>query len=416
MHDILIIGEGGRESALGLKFKQSPQVGTVYVAPGNPGMRRLGLETVPLGIDDFPRLIQFAQAHGVALTFVGPEVPLAAGIVDAFQAAGQVIFGPTQAAAQLEASKAFAKAFMHRHGLPTANSRTVHSLAAGQQVLADSGVPLVFKADGLAAGKGVVVALTHTDAEAALAHLYAADSQAPVVIEEYLQGQEASVLALYHNGTYVTLPLAQDHKRRFDNDAGPNTGGMGAISPAPQFSADEKEAARTLVARTISGMVSDGLGGCGVLYIGLMFTAAGPKILEYNLRFGDPETQVLMPQIQNDFYAVITDLLKDHPAPLQLDGQTYVAVVAAHPAYPAGPMSALPLAEIPAAWPTGRWLPAGVSEENGQLYSHGGRVFAVIGQGADLPMAQADAYRLMAAVQGPLAIRHDIGAKAVVTR
>ena len=413
MNNILIIGNGGRESALGLKFLQSPQVAAVYVAPGNAGMPRLGLVPVDIDVDDFPSLIAFARQHAIALTFVGPEVPLAAGIVDAFQAADQPVFGPTKAAAQLEASKAFAKAFMERHQLPTAASRTIHSLAAGQQTLIEAGVPLVFKADGLAAGKGVIVAKTNTEAEAALAQLYARDPNATVVVEECLTGQEASVLALYHDGTYVTLPLAQDHKRRFDQDAGTNTGGMGAISPAPQFTADERETARHLVAQTIAGMVSDGLNGSGVLYIGLMFTKKGPKILEYNLRFGDPETQVLLPQIKNDFYQLITDLLADRPTPLELDGQTYVGVVAAHPEYPGGAMNALPLADVPADWPVGRWLPAGVQEKDGRLFSRGGRVFTVIGSGPDLASAQGNAYGAMAEVQGPLAIRNDIGDKGL---
>ncbi|MFT8411365.1 MAG: phosphoribosylamine--glycine ligase [Schleiferilactobacillus perolens] len=413
MTKILIVGNGGRESALGLKFLQSTQVDTVYVAPGNAGMPKLGLQPVAIELDDFAGLIAFAQTHTVALTFIGPEVPLAAGIVDAFEAAGQPVFGPTQAAAQLEASKAFAKDFMHRHGLPTAQSQTIHSLAAGQAVLQEWGVPLVFKANGLAAGKGVIVAMTNADAEAALAALYARDAGATVVVEEYLVGEEASLLALYHHGTYVALPLAQDHKRRFDHGAGPNTGGMGAISPAPQFSADQKEAARHLLVQTIAGMNNDGLAGCGVLYMGLMFTADGPKILEYNLRFGDPETQVLLPQIQNDFYQLLVDLLADRPTPLQLNGRTYVGIVAVHPEYPGGAMDPLPLVELPSDWVIERWLPAGVSEQDGRLCSHGGRIFTVIGSGADLSSAQADAYAAMAQVQGSLAIRQDIGDKAL---
>lgn len=410
MGNVLIIGQGARESAIGRAFLKSPQVDQVFVAPGNAGMPLIGLTPVPIDENQTAALIAFAKDRE-ALTFVGPEQPLAAGIVDALNAAGLPVFGPTQAVAQLESSKTFAKAFMARHRLPTAQAATVHSLAAANQALREFGLPVVIKADGLAAGKGVTVAQTDQAAQAALAALYRENADAPVVIEEFLQGEEASVLALFNGQTRVIFPLAQDHKRRYDHDLGPNTGGMGAYSPAPQFDAAQQQAATDLVDQTLAGMAADGLAGCGVLYIGLMFTLTGAKILEYNLRFGDPETQVLLPQVQNDFYQLIVDLLANQASPLRLDGLTYCGVVATDPAYP-GAGRAYPLV-TPAASQRAYWLPAGVAKANGQLVSRGGRIFTVLGAGNTLEAAQAQAYERMKPLQGPLSVRADIGARGL---
>lgn len=411
MVNVLVIGNGARESALGQAFLKSAAVDNVYVAPGNAGMALLGLTVLPLGEDDFANLIQFAQTH-VALTFVGPEAPLAAGIVDAFKKADLPVFGPTQKLAQLESSKQFAKAFMQRHHLPTAKAEVVNSQAAAMQVLSDYGAPIVIKADGLAAGKGVTVAQTVEAAQTAITNLYPDHPNASVVIEECLTGQEASVLALFNGMTQVSFPLAQDHKRRFDADLGPNTGGMGAISPAPQFSAEEQQQAQALIDQTLAGMVVDGLYGNGVLYIGLMFTPDGPKILEYNLRFGDPETQVLLPQVQNDFYQLVTDLLAGQADELQLDGQTYCGVVAANPGYPTDTSQHLPVI-VPDATQQAYWYPAGVRQGTNGLESVGGRIFTVVGQGADLSGAQAQAYARLKPLVGALASRTDIGFHAL---
>ncbi|WP_125702837.1 phosphoribosylamine--glycine ligase [Lacticaseibacillus daqingensis] len=411
MVNVLIIGSGARESALGQAFLVSPQVAQVFVAPGNPGMSLLGLTVLPVREDHFTALIAFARDH-VALTFVGPEQPLAAGIVDAFTAAGLTIFGPTAQTAQLESSKQFAKAFMARHRLPTAQATVAHSLAEAQAAVAATGIPVVVKADGLAAGKGVTVALTQAAADAALVALYTDHPGASVLIEQYLQGEEASVLSMYNGTARVLFPLAQDHKRRNDGDLGPNTGGMGAISPAPQFTAAQHDQAVALVDQTLAGMAADGLAGSGVLYLGLMFTAAGPKLLEYNLRFGDPETQVLLPQVQNDFYQLTVDLLAGTAEPLNLTGQTYVGVVAAHPGYPKQTTPALPVL-TPDQAARNYWLPAGVGLGANGLVTAGGRVFTVVGSGATLAAAQRDAYTKMAPLQGELAIRTDIGAKGL---
>lgn len=413
MHNVLIIGSGAREAALGVKFLASAQVQTVYVAPGNPGMTLLGLTPVAIDVLDFAALTAFA-AHHVDLTFVGPEVPLVAGVVDAFQAAHLAIFGVNQRVAQLEGSKQYAKEFMARNQLPTAKAREVRNLGAARVVLTEMGTPIVIKADGLAAGKGVTVAMDEKQAAAALASIYLAKPDAPVLLEEYLDGQEASVMALYAGTHYVILPISQDHKRRFNGDAGPNTGGMGAVSPARQFTAKQVRQANALMAQTVAALNADGNPGNGVIYMGLMFTARGPQILEYNMRFGDPETQVLLPQIQNDFYQLITDLLAGQDVALQLDGRTYVDVVLAHPAYPASSQAALPvLRPRPEQLARGAWLPAAVTVAEDKLQSSGGRVVTLVGSGVDVIAARCQVYALARQLAGELAYREDIGIRAV---
>ena len=409
MANVLVVGSGAREAAIGAKFLASPQVDAVFVAPGNDGMELLGLTPINLDVLDFEGLIDFAKAH-VDLTFVGPEQPLVAGIVDAFEAAGQTVFGADRDLAQLEGSKTFAKQFMQRHNLPTAKAQHVESLAAAKQVLADWGAPIVVKADGLAAGKGVVVAQTVQTAQSALEHLYTQDAHAPALIEECLSGQEASVMAFFAGTQSVILPLSQDHKRRFNADRGPNTGGMGAISPARQFSTEQAEAARKLMLQTVAALEDEGMHGCGVIYMGLMFTAAGPKILEYNMRLGDPETQVLLPQIDNDFYDLIQNLLAGKQQNLRLNGQTYIGVVLTHPAYPAASKPALPvLVPTEQLLAGGEWIPAAVRNENGKLLSSGGRVLTLVAAGTTPQSARTAAYELVREYAGELAYRDDIG-------
>lgn len=414
MHNVLVIGSGAREAALGVKFLASDQVEHVYVAPGNPGMELVGLEPVAIDVLDFDGLIDFADKH-VDLTFVGPEVPLVAGVVDAFLAAGLTIFGVNKNVAQLEGSKTYAKNFMARHHLPTAKAREVFTLGAARVLLEEMGTPVVIKADGLAGGKGVTVALTRKDADTALAGIYLNDEHAPVLLEEYLTGQEASVMALYAQDKYVILPLSQDHKRRFNGDAGPNTGGMGAISPASQFNKTQVAQANELMVQTIAALNAEGDPGCGVIYMGLMFTQHGPKILEYNMRFGDPETQLLLPQIQNDFYALVTALLGGEQVALKLNGRTYVDVVLAHPAYPASSHPQLPVVRPSAALlAQGVWLPAAVNvAPDGALTSAGGRIVTVIGDGVDVYAARCQAYARVFELAGELAYREDIGVRAL---
>lgn len=408
MKQVLIIGGGARESALALKFKQSPQVDHVYVAPGNPAMTLLGVDPINIDDNDFTKLIDFAETHQIDLTFVGPEVPLAAGIVDAFQAADQPIFGVTKKVAQLEASKTFAKDFMARHQLPTAASKTVHNAIDAHAEAATMGLPLVLKKDGLAAGKGVVIAQDAETLDETIEKMYADHPDATVLLEQYLAGEEASVMALFNGEKRVILPLSQDHKRRFANDRGPNIGGMGAISPLPQFNDDQVAAAHQLVDATLKGMQADGLDGQGVMYIGLIFTPDGPKILEYNMRFGDPETQVLLPQITNDFYQLISDLLANRQPSLTLSDKAYACFVAVNPAYPSGALKTVPVI-VPTDWPEGTWLPAGVAKSDHGWESHAGRIFSVVAGAESLPDAVKAAKTAMEKIQGVLDYRTDIG-------
>ena len=412
MKQVLVIGGGARESALALKFNQSPQVDHVYVAPGNPAMTLLGVEPIGIKEAEVPELIQFARDHQIDLTFVGPEVPLAAGIVDAFQEAHQPIFGVTKKLAQLESSKTFAKDFMHRHHLPTAASKTVHSELEAHAEATLMGLPIVLKKDGLAAGKGVIIAQDAAALDDAIDRLYEGHPDATVLLEQYLDGEEASVMALFNGQNRVILPLSQDHKRRFAADRGPNTGGMGAISPLPQFTTDQVKAAEALVDTTLAGMQEDGLSGQGVMYIGLIFTADGPKILEYNMRFGDPETQVLLPQIENDFYQLVTDLLNGQQPDLKLNGQAYACFVAVNPDYPGSELKQVPVI-VPKDWPIGTWLPAGVNQTENGWVSSSGRIFSVVEAASTLSEAIMKAKKAMESIQGVLDYRTDIGFHAV---
>ena len=302
--DVLVIGSGGREHALVRQFAKSPSVGKVYVAPGNDGMRN-DAELVPIGVMEFDKLSDFAKDHQVGLTFVGPEQPLAGGIVDHFKEQGLRVFGPDGAAAQLEGSKAFAKELMKKYGIPTAKYETFTDADEAKAYIRDEGAPIVIKADGLAAGKGVVVAMTLDEALEAVDDMIGnrkfGDSSARVVIEEFLDGEEFSFMSFVHGGRIFPMPLSQDHKRAFDGDEGPNTGGMGAYSPVPHI---PQEAVRTaydqIVERTVRAMESEGTPFTGILYAGLILTEDGPKTIEFNARFGDPETQVVLPQLKSD--------------------------------------------------------------------------------------------------------------------
>lgn len=408
MAKVLVVGGGGREHAIAKAMMTSPQVSTVYCAPGNPGMVPDGIQTLAIEEMDFAGLVNFARANTITLTFVGPEVPLAAGIVDYFQAAGLAIFGPHQAAAQLESSKVFAKAFMRRHHIPTADYRQFHELAPALTYSREQSLPQVIKVDGLAAGKGVTVATSYEQAATAITTAFAAI--ATVLIEDYVTGFEFSQMVLVGGERYVLLPTAQDHKRLQDHDLGPNTGGMGAYSPVPQITpAVIEQTVTTIIEPTIAGMKADGLSFEGVIYVGGMLTATGVQVIEYNLRLGDPETQILLPQLQSDFYQVIVDLLQHRQPHVQWQtAASYLGVVLAAPGYP-GPVKA----GVPVPSVTGADY-ASVTGTPDQLVSAGGRVMMVTASAPNLMAAQQAVYQQIDQLAiGDLIYRTDIGAKGI---
>jgi phosphoribosylamine--glycine ligase / phosphoribosylformylglycinamidine cyclo-ligase len=414
---ILIIGSGGREHALAWKLAQSPLVGELFIAPGNAGTALVGTN-VPIRVDDVAGLVTFAREKGVGLTAVGPEIPLALGLVDAFQAAGLPVFGPTQAAAQLEASKAFAKQFMQEEGVPTAVSATFTDYHQAANYLPDG--PSVIKASGLAAGKGVIVCDNRVQAEAALRQIMldrefgAAGDE--VVIEERLTGPELSVLAFCDGKTAVALAPARDHKRAYDGDLGPNTGGMGVYAPPPDV--DDRlveEIMRTVIQPAVDGMARRGTPYIGVLYAGVMLTPDGPKTLEFNCRFGDPETQVILPLLDGDLAEIMlacsegrltTEMVRVYPG-------ACATVVMAAPGYPGSYRKGLPISGLGNVPEDVLLFHAGTKAQDGQIVSDGGRVLCVSGRGADLGTAVARAYASVAAIHFEGAhFRKDIGGGA----
>ena len=422
---ILIVGGGGREHALAWALARSPRRPELFIAPGNAGTEALG-ENVALAPDDVPGLLAFARAHGIDFTVVGPEQPLVAGIVDAFTEAGLPIFGPTAAAARLEGSKAFAKAFMRRHGIPTAAHRTFTADEYEDAVayLEAQGAPVVVKASGLAAGKGAVVCETLDAARAALDammrdHRFGAAGD-EVVIEEFMKGEEASLFALTDGESYVLLPPVQDHKRIGEGDTGPNTGGMGAYAPAPVVTDEVLRRARVeIIEPTLRGMAAEGYPYRGVLYVGLMITDEGPKVVEYNCRFGDPEAQVLIPLLQSDLLELFLALTEGHleaAKPVFHTGAS-ACVVLASKGYPGPYEKGFVIEGIEAAeqMPDVVVMHAGTRRnEAGEVVTAGGRVLAVSALGADLAVALEKAYRAVAVIHFEgMQYRRDIGKKGL---
>ncbi|AAZ98412.1 phosphoribosylglycinamide synthetase [Thiobacillus denitrificans ATCC 25259] len=418
---ILVIGSGGREHALAWKLAQSPKVSRVFVAPGNGGTaREEGVVNVPISAT--AELLDFASREDIGLTVVGPEAPLAAGVVDAFRAAGRKIFGPTQAAAQLESSKDFAKQFMARHRIPTAAFATFSDAAAAHVYIDAQGAPIVVKADGLAAGKGVVVAATADEAHAAVDAMLAGNSMGEaghrVVIEECLVGEEASFIVLVDGEHVLPLASSQDHKRLQDGDQGPNTGGMGAYSPAPVVTPQlHARIMREVIVPTVEGMAADGIRYTGFLYAGIMVAADGsPKVLEFNCRMGDPETQPIMMRLKSDLVALleaaVTGRLDQVDA--EWDRRTALAVVLAAAGYPDSPQKGAPLAALPDAAEDLRIFHAGTSAQDGRTVVSGGRVLAVTALGDSVRMAQKRAYDAVAAIHfDGMQFRRDIGWRAL---
>jgi phosphoribosylamine---glycine ligase len=418
---ILVVGSGGREHALAWKLAQSKRIQIVMVAPGNGGTASdQRLKNVP--ITDPRQLADFAEQEHIALTVVGPEVPLAAGIVDLFRERGLKIFGPTQRAAQLEASKDFAKSFMLRHGIPTAHSQTFADVAAAHQYVDQQGAPIVIKADGLAAGKGVVVAMTLDEAHQAIDMMLAdnrlGDAGARVVIEEFLEGEEASFIVMVDGSNVLPLATSQDHKRLLDNDQGPNTGGMGAYSPAPIVTPQlHARVMREIILPTVHGMAKEGEPYTGFLYAGLMIDAQGnPKTLEFNCRMGDPETQPIMARLKTDLVTVIehavNGMLKD--IELDWDRRTALGVVLAAAGYPDAPRKGDVISGIPEESEDSVTFHAGTIIDSGALKTAGGRVLCVVGLGDSVRVAQKHAYETVEKVRfDGMQFRHDIGWRAL---
>ncbi len=418
---LLVIGSGGREHALAWKLAQSARVQKVFVAPGNGGTAsENGLENV--AITEVGALVEFARKEKIYLTVVGPEAALAAGVVDAFRDAGLRIFGPTRAAAQLESSKDFAKGFMTRHGIPTAVSRTFERADDAKAFVTERGAPIVVKADGLAAGKGVVVATGVAEAHAAIERMLTQKSLGAagtkLVIEEFLEGEEASFIVMSDGAHVLPLATSQDHKRLRDGDQGPNTGGMGAYSPAPVVTPKiHARVMREIIMPTIQGMSADGMPYVGFLYAGLMIDKSGnPKTLEYNCRLGDPETQPIILRLKSDLLELVEHALegKLHQVEPQWDRRAALGVVVAAAGYPEEPRKGDPIGGLPKAAEDCRVFHAGTRLEGKKLVTSGGRVLCVTALGDSVKMARARAYEAFDTLRfDGMQYRKDIGHRAL---
>jgi phosphoribosylamine--glycine ligase len=418
---VLVIGSGGREHALAWKLAQSPKVQRVYVAPGNGGTARDPAMT-NLPVTAIPSLVEFARRERIGLTIVGPETPLAEGVVDAFRAAKLRIFGPTRAAAQLESSKDFAKQFMIRHRIPTAEYRTFSDVASAHAFLNEKGAPIVIKADGLAAGKGVVVAQSPDEAHAAV-DMMLADNRlgtagARVVIEECLTGEEASFIVMADGENVLALASSQDHKRLLDGDTGPNTGGMGAYSPAPVVTPEmHARIMREVIMPTVNGMARDGVPYTGFLYAGVMINESGvPKVLEFNCRMGDPEAQSILLRLKSDLVVLLEHAVngKLNLIEAQWDRRAALAVVLAAEGYPDNPRKGDAIEGIPAQAEDCMVFQAGTALQDGQVLINGGRVLAVAALGDSVKLAQKRAYEVVSEIHfAGMQYRKDIGWRAI---
>ncbi len=416
---ILVIGRGGREHAIARKLAESESVSQVFCAPGNPGMAEVA-ECIPVQETDFAALISFAKEKDIDFTFVGPENPLLDGIVDEFQAEGLKIFGPSKSAAIIEGSKSFSKELMKKYNIPTASYEVFTDIGAASAYIKKAGAPIVIKADGLAAGKGVVVAQTEEEALLALEEMLLdkkfGDASVKVVIEECLVGEEFSLMAFVQGENVYPMVIAQDHKRAFDSDLGPNTGGMGAYSPVPHIPEEMvKEAVSTVLLPTAEAMVKEGRPFTGILYAGLMLTAEGPKVIEFNARFGDPETQVVLPRMKSDFGLVIRDLLDGKEISLEWKEEAVLGVVLASDGYPEGYQKGVSLPELQGLKEDALVFHAGTARnEEGELVTDGGRVLLIAAEAGSVEAAYDSVYEKLHTIRWRgLFYRKDIGKKAI---
>jgi len=416
---ILVVGGGGREHTLVWKLNQSPIAEKIFCAPGNPGIADLA-ECVPLKVNQLEELANFAESQQIGLTVVGPEEPLVLGIVDEFKRRGLKVYGPDRQSALLEGSKAHAKAVMERHGIPTAKFQEFTHFGEALEYIREKGAPLVIKADGLAACKGVTVADTLEEAEAALddslRQSVFGEAGQKVVVEEFLQGEEMTVLAFVDGETVLPLVPSQDHKPIFDGDRGPNTGGMGAYSPVPHLEQWLPEIHRQILKPLANGLVAEGHPFRGLLYTGLMLDESGPKVVEFNVRFGDPEAQVVLPLLENDLLEILLASCDGRLAEMELKwkAQASVCVIAAAPGYPGPPTKGLAI-ELPENSEIGTQIfQAGTRLQEETLVTSGGRVLGVTAQAEDIEQARNRAYKLMKEIKFKgKQYRTDIGAKAL---
>lgn len=415
--NVLVIGRGGREHALAWKFAQSEKVEKVYVAPGNEGMRDVA---TPVDIDenDFDALVLFAKENHVELTFVGPEIPLMNGIVDRFKEEGLRVFGPNKAAAVIEGSKAFTKELMKKYNIPTAAYETFTDYEEAVQYIQKVGAPIVIKADGLAAGKGVTVAMTLEEALQAtkemLQDVKFGEASKKVVIEEFLDGQEFSLMAFVNGKTVYPMVIAQDHKRAFDGDKGPNTGGMGAYSPVPQIPESAvEEAVKTVLHPTAKAMIQENRSFTGILYAGLILTNDGPKVIEFNARFGDPETEVVLPRLENDLVDVCNAVLDESELTLQWSDEAVIGVVLASKGYPEAYKKGEIIKGLDALQDV-IVFHAGTAMKHGDFVTNGGRVLFVACKANSLQEAKDKVYKEIGKIESDgLFYRSDIGYRAI---
>ncbi len=416
---VLVVGNGGREHAILWKVSQSPLVKGLYCAKGNGGTAKIA-QNVSIEPTNVKALADFVQREGIDFTIVGPEAPLVAGLVDEFESRGLKVFGPSQKASMLEGSKAFAKEFMQKYGIPTAEFHTFEDPQRAKNFIKDFGVPVVIKADGLASGKGVFVCKSYEEALRAIDNLMIkkalGEAGSKVVVEEFLEGEEASYIVMLNGDSYVPLPTSQDHKRLLDGDKGPNTGGMGAYSPNPFVDeATEKAIRELIIERVIKGLREEGIYYRGFLYAGLMLTKDGPKVLEFNVRLGDPEAQPLLMRIKGDFLQILLDFYEGKPVSLEIDPRHTLCVVLASKGYPEKPEDGkeiIGLEEVERMEDVVVFH-AGTELKNGRVYTKGGRVLNVCAWGKDLKEARERAYKAIEKINFEgMHYRKDIGYRA----